>query len=87
MKLTQKKCNIMLPKMKSANALWLRCTSVSRSSPPSSSGLRNDNIPLVGNALKVRLVLWVGLHAQTDRQDELANSRRETREESVERLC
>lgn len=22
MKLTQKKCNIMLPKMKSANALW-----------------------------------------------------------------
>ena len=44
------------------------------------------NIPLMRNALKVRLVLWVGLHAQADRKDELANSRREAREESVERL-
>ena len=85
MKLTQKKCNIMLPKMKSANALWKSCTSVQ--SP--SVGFENSerfNIPLVGNALKVCLVLWVGLHAQADRKDELANSRREAREESVERL-
>ena len=49
-------------------------------------GLNNVNIPLVGNALKVRLVLWVGLHAQADCEDELANSCREAGEESVERL-
>ena len=47
---------------------------------------RNDNIPLVGNALKVCLVLWVGLHAQADCEDKLANGRREAGEECVEGL-
>jgi len=50
------------------------------------SGSGKVNIPLVGNALELRLVLWVGLHAQADCEDELANSRREAGEESVERL-
>lgn len=38
------------------------------------------------NALKVHLVLRVGLHAQADCEDKLANGSREAREESVERL-
>lgn len=44
------------------------------------------NIPLMRNTLKLSLVLDVRLHAQADREHELAHRRGETGQESVERL-
>jgi hypothetical protein len=42
--------------------------------------------PLMRNALKVHLVLRVGLHAQRDGEDELADAGAEAGEEGVEWL-
>ena len=70
MKFTQKKCNIMLPKMKSANALGSLVRFVFHYSPYQDC---KRHIPLVRNALELDLVLRVGLHAQADCEDELAD--------------
>lgn len=71
MKLTQKKCNIMLPKIKSANALQLLVSFVVHCSLHSCC--KCWHVPLVRNALELDLVLRVGLHAQADCEDELTN--------------
>jgi len=88
MKLTQKKCRIILPKTKSANALIT--TPKSADCSIIFGGMRHSkrspHIPFHRYPLEFGLVLGVRLHAQTSCEYELADRRRESGEEGVERL-